>query len=128
LTRQWRCTWDLALLAMISLIAYSYYFPAEGGHFHEHRQLGFYSLCAGVLLVFCLLQVQVGTLLRSPYMLNLAVAFIALDTLAAYIGLFGSMARTGLVFLFGGVFLIVFGIYLEKKRRALMKQIKATAA
>jgi len=51
--------------------------------------------------------------------------FIALDIVAAYCGLFGSMARTGLMFLISGIFLIVFGVYLEKKRRALMKQIKS---
>jgi hypothetical protein len=34
------------------------------------------------------------------------------------------MARTGLMFLLSGMFLIVFGVYLEKKRRKLMKQIK----
>ena len=37
------------------------------------------------------------------------------------------MARTGLMFVIGGVFLIVFGIYLEKKRRTLMAQMKAAA-
>jgi sulfite exporter TauE/SafE len=34
------------------------------------------------------------------------------------------MGRTGVMFLISGIFLIVFGVYLEKKRRALMKQIK----
>ncbi len=29
------------------------------------------------------------------------------------------------MFLISGIFLIVFGVYLEKKRRALMKQIKS---
>ena len=51
--------------------------------------------------------------------------FIALDILAAYCDLFGSMQRTGVMFLISGIFLIVFGVYLEKKRRALMKQIKS---
>ena len=32
------------------------------------------------------------------------------------------------MFLAGGIFLIVFGIYLEKQRRALMRQMKAAAA
>jgi hypothetical protein len=34
------------------------------------------------------------------------------------------MAQTGLVFLVGGVILIGLGIYLEKQRRALVKQIR----
>jgi uncharacterized membrane protein len=55
---------------------------------------------------------------------NLGVAFIALDIIATYIGLFGSMAFTGMMFILSGVFLIVFAVFLEKKRRALMQQIK----
>jgi hypothetical protein len=35
------------------------------------------------------------------------------------------MARTGLMFILSGVFLILFAVFLEKKRRALMKQIKS---
>ena len=60
-------------------------------------------------------------------MANLGVAFIALDILATYINLFGSMARTGLMFVISGVFLILFGIYLEKKRRVLMQKIKVVS-
>ena len=77
------------------------------------------------LFVFCLLQIQVGLQERSPFLVNLGVVFIALDIIAAYCDLLGSMARTGLMFLISGVFLIVFGVYLEKKRRTLMKQIKS---
>ena len=60
-------------------------------------------------------------------MVNLGIAFIALDIIATYIRLIGSMGRTGVMFLISGVFLIVFGIYLEKKRRRLMAQIKTSA-
>jgi hypothetical membrane protein len=77
------------------------------------------------LFVFCLLQIQVGLQERSPFLVNLGVIFIALDIIAAYFSLFGSMARTGVMFLISGIFLIVFGVYLEKKRRKLMKQIKS---
>jgi uncharacterized membrane protein len=84
-----------------------------------------YLIATIALFVFCLLQIQVGLQERSPFLVNLGVVFIALDILAAYFDLFGSMARTGLMFVVSGVFLIVFGIYLEKKRRKLMKQIKS---
>jgi hypothetical protein len=40
--------------------------------------------------------------------------------------LLGSMARTGLMFVGSGVFLILFGVYLEKKRRKLMHQIRSS--
>ncbi len=51
------------------------------------------------LFVFCLLQIQVGLQERSPFLVNLGVIFIALDIIAAYCDLLGSMARTGLMFL-----------------------------
>lgn len=84
-------------------------------------------MCTVLLFLFCLLQIQVGVQRRSEFLVNLGVAFIALDIIATYVNLFGSMARTGLMFLVGGVFLILFGIYLEKKRRALMLRMKAPA-
>jgi uncharacterized membrane protein len=77
------------------------------------------------IFVFCLLQVQVGVQERSRFLVNLGVAFLTLDIIATYIGLFGTMARTGTMFIVSGVYLILFGVYLEKKRRALMKQIKS---
>jgi uncharacterized membrane protein len=77
------------------------------------------------IFVFCLLQVQVGGQERSRFLVNLGVAFLTLDIIATYIGLFGSMAFTGLMFILSGVFLILFAVFLEKKRRALMKQIKS---
>ena len=36
------------------------------------------------------------------------------------------MARTGVMFLVSGIFLIAFGIYLEKKRRVLLQQLKTS--
>ena len=86
------------------------------------------AFAAVALFVFCLLQIQVGLQERSTSLVNLGVVFIALDMIAAYFGLFGTMARTGLMFVVSGVFLIVFGVYLEKKRRKYMKQIKTAKA
>ena len=61
--------------------------------------------------------------MRQPF--ELLLGRRTYDIFAAYCDLFGSMARTGVMFLISGIFLIVFGVYLEKKRRGLMKQIKA---
>jgi len=82
------------------------------------------TVAAVAIFVFGLLQVQVGVQLRSRFLVNLGVVLIALDIIATYIGLFGSMAFTGLMFIISGVFLILFGVFLERKRRALMRQIK----
>ena len=130
LTRQWRWTWFAALLGMTVFVATVWFgcwqLDHSGGsrHFYWGES---WSYLAGTLalFVFCLLQIQVGLQGRSPLLVNLGVTFIALDILAAYCDLFGSMARTGVMFLISGIFLIVFGVYLEKKRRTLLKQIKS---
>ena len=78
------------------------------------------------LFVFCLLQIQVGIQQRSKFLVNLGVVFIGLDMISAYFGLFGTMALTGAMFVVTGVFLILFGVFLERKRRNFMRQIKTT--
>jgi uncharacterized membrane protein len=133
LTRQWRWTWFAALLGMAVFMATVWFGCWQLDHSDGSRHYFWgesWSYLGGTLalFVFCLLQIQVGIQERSPFLVNLGVVFIALDILAAYCGLFGSMARTGVMFLISGIFLIVFGVYLEKKRRTLMKQIKAQPA
>jgi uncharacterized membrane protein len=130
LTRQWRWTWLAALLGMMVFMATVWFGCWQLDHAGESRHYFWgeswsYLVGSLALFVFCLLQIQIGIQERSPFLVNLGVVFIALDILAAYCDLFGSMARTGVMFLISGIFLIVFGVYLEKKRRALMKQIKA---
>jgi uncharacterized membrane protein len=130
LTRQWRWTWFAALLGMTVFVATVWFGcwqldHAGGSRYYFWGESWSYLVGSLALFVFCLLQIQVGIQERSPFLVNLGVTFIALDILAAYCDLFGSMARTGLMFLISGIFLIVFGVYLEKKRRALMKQIKS---
>ena len=128
LERQWRWTWGLTLAVTAGLLVAAFFAPHErvwGWHNNFTPTNAFAAL---VLFVFCLLQIQVGLQERSTFLVNLGILFVALDIIAAYIGLFGTMARTGLMFVVSGVFLILFGIYLEKKRRKLMKQIKAANA
>jgi uncharacterized membrane protein len=133
LTRQWRWTWFSALLGMAVLMATVWFGCWQFNHAASARDFYWgeswsYLIGTLALFVFCLLQIQVGIQERSPFLVNLGVIFIALDIIAAYCDLLGSMARTGLMFVVSGVFLILFGVYLEKKRRALMKQIKAQPA
>jgi uncharacterized membrane protein len=133
LTSQWRGTWLAALLGMIVFMATVWFGCWQldyggGSRYFYWGESWSYLVGALALFVFCLLQIQVGIQERSPFLVNLGVVFIALDIIAAYCDLFGSMARTGLMFLISGIFLIVFGVYLEKKRRGLMKQIKAQPA
>ncbi len=133
LDRQWRWTWFTALLGMLVFMATVWFGCWQLNHTGGPRYWHWgesWSYLVGTLslFVFCLLQIQVGLQERSPFLVNLGVTFIALDILAAYFGLFGSMARTGVMLLVSGIFLIVFGIHLEKKRRRLMQQIKTSTA
>jgi uncharacterized membrane protein len=132
LARQWRWTWFAALAGMTIFMAtvwFNCWQPdhAGGPRYYYWGASWSYLLGTLALFVFCLLQIQVGLQERSPFLVNLGVVFIALDIIAAYCDLFGSMARTGVMFLISGVFLIVFGVYLEKKRRKLMKQLNKTS-
>jgi uncharacterized membrane protein len=130
LTRQWRWTWFAALLGMVVFMASVWFGCWQLDHAGESRHYFWgeswsYLVGSLALFVFCLLQIQIGIQERSQFLVNLGVVFIALDIIAAYCDLFGSMARTGLMFILSGVFLILFAVFLEKKRRALMKQIKS---
>jgi len=132
LSRQWRWTWLAALAGMAIFMATvwcgCWELDYAGPRHFAWASSWSYLAATLALFVFCLLQIQVGLQERSPFLVNLGVVFIALDILAAYCDLFGSMGRTGLMFLISGIFLMVLGVYLEKKRRALMKQIKPQTA
>jgi uncharacterized membrane protein len=125
LPRQWRATWGAALVGAAALLVAANLVPQSGDWRWFGHMTPLNTVAAITLFIFYLLQVQVGVQQRSQFLVNLGVVFIALDFIAIYLGLFGSMAFTGLMFIVSGVFLIVFGVYLEKKRRKLMKQIKA---
>jgi uncharacterized membrane protein len=130
LTAQWRLTWFTALLAMTVFMATVWFGcwqleHSAGPRYYYWGESWSYLVGTLALFVYCLLQVQVGLQERSPFLVNLGIVFVALDITAAYFDLLGSMARTGLMFIVSGVFLILFGVYLEKKRRKLMKQIQS---
>jgi len=127
LTNQWRWTWGATLAGIGGLLWFSL---ATGSHdspayrYYE-RELGGYWFMTIGLFVACLLQVEVGVVLRSKFMVNLAVTMIALLLVAAYVDLFDTMATTGWMFLLSGLFLLGFGIYLERKRRGLIARIRS---
>ena len=125
-TPQWRWTWGCALAGLVGLMAAALYLQPQTAALYEKSTHWFPWLFAIALFLFCLLEIQVGIQEQSQSMVNFGVAFIALDIFAAYLNLFGSMATTGLMFVLSGVFLIVFGVYLERKRRSLLKGFKST--
>ena len=125
LPQQWRVTWGASLAGAAALLVTANFVPQQGEWHWFGNMTPLNTVAAIAIFIFCLLQVQVGVQKRSRFLVNLGVTFIALDIIATYIGLFGSMAFTGLMFVISGVFLIIFAVFLEKKRCRLMKQIKA---
>jgi len=125
LPSQWRATWGATLAGAAALLVAAHFVPQQNEWHWFGHMTPLNTVAAVAIFIYGLLQVQVGVQERSRFFVNLAVIFIALDLIAIYLGLFGSMAFTGLMFIVSGVFLISFAVFLEKKRRALMNQIKA---
>ena len=113
------------LVGAAALLVAAHFVPQQNEWHWFGHMTPLNTVAAVAIFIYGLLQVQVGVQERSRFFVNLAVIFIALDLIAIYLGLFGSMAFTGLMFIVSGVFLILFAVFLEKKRRALMNQIKA---
>jgi uncharacterized membrane protein len=127
LTRQWRWTWGATLAGLGGLLWFSLATSHQEPHayYHDEPALGRCWLVTVGLFVACLLQVEVGVALRSKFMVNLAVTMIGLVLVAAYIDLFDTMATTGWMFLVSGLFLLGFGLYLERKRRRSIARIRS---
>jgi uncharacterized membrane protein len=124
ISRQWRATWGVTLAGAAALLVVANLVPQQREWHWFGHMTPVNTVAAFAFFIFNLMQVQVGVQQRSQFLVNLGVVFIALDIIAIYIGLFGSMAFTGMMFIVSGVFLILFAVFLEKKRRVLLKQIK----
>lgn len=91
---------------------------------YNYSNSHYWVVMATALFVFALMQIHVGVELKQSAYVNLAVIMVAIILISVYITLFGSMARTGLVFVIGGVLMIVLGVFLEKKRRMIITAVK----
>jgi hypothetical protein len=96
----------------------------ERGFYHQDASGVISGWVARIaLFLFAMMQIQTGISMRSSFMVNLGLVLIGGVLLAAFVQLFGSMATTGWMFLITGVFLLVMGAYLERKRRKLMARL-----
>jgi uncharacterized membrane protein len=121
--KQWRWTWAAAQAGVLGLAWVGLLMKSEG--YNWYRTTGPHWIAAPALFLFCLLQAQVGLLRRAPWLVNVAMAFIGLHVITAYFQLFGSMENTGMLFVMTGAVLIGLAIYLERKRRAMLKRMSA---
>ncbi len=126
--RQWRVTWALALCGIIALSWVGLSVHVERHWSGDGFHLGPHWIGAPALFLFCLLQIQVGLLRRSPWLVNVAMTFLALHIVTAYFELFGTMGTTGLMFIVTGLFLITLAFVFEKRRRALIRRMNATSS
>src|ERR1035437_3677029 len=113
LSQQWRVTWGATLAGAAALLVAANFVPQQNEWHWFGHMTPLNTVAAIAFFIYGLLQVQVGVQERSRFLVNLGVAFIALDIIATYIGLFGSMAFTGMMFVISGVFLILFAVFLE---------------
>ena len=127
LSRQWRCAWLAAFAACVGMMALviSDVLTVPTDFWCQRESLAS-ALVAVAWFVLCVIQIQAGAQLQSRFLINLGIACIALNLITTYLQLIVSMAQTGLMFLVSGVFLIGLGIYLEKKRRALLHRFQST--
>lgn len=121
--RQWRWVWSAAQVGLIGLVWLGLTVEGRYGGWETHSLVGPHWIAVPALFFFCLLQAQVGLIRRSKWLVNLAMVFIGLHVITAYFQLFGSMQTTGMMFVVTGLFLIGLAVYLERKRRSLMKRM-----
>ena len=82
-------------------------------------------LAWGTLFMLNLFMVHVGLATGRTGWVNLGIGFIALNIITRYFDLFGTMLQGGIFFVVSGVIVLVLGIGLERKRRALLRTLRA---
>lgn len=75
------------------------------------------------LMVLNVFMARAGLNQGHAWLVNTAIAFIALNLLTRYFDIFATMLDQGLMFLVSGVVVLGLGWYLERKRRALVAAI-----
>jgi uncharacterized membrane protein len=121
--RQWRWVWVAAQFGLLGLAWMGLTVKGSYGGWETHRLFGPHWIAVPALFLFCLIQAQVGLIRRSKWLVNLAMVFIGLHLITAYFQLFGSQQTTGIMFVVTGLVLIGLAVYLERKRRSLMKRM-----
>ena len=121
----WRWIWLGMLVFWLMLIGVAGATEQGGRYWHQHENDWLPWLASLALFGHCLVMVNLGLLLSSRFLINLGLSLLTVDVIIAYVRLFGTMAVTGAMFIVSGVGLIVLGVFIEKRRRALMRQLAA---
>jgi uncharacterized membrane protein len=122
----WRIAWGGTLGALVLfLITIPLLGPAGLGTFSQGEGDQLLAATASCLLfAFALVQVRIGVLTGSEWMVNHGILLLAAVLVSTYLGLIGSMANTGTLFVLSGVLLLGLGGFLERRRRTLLHLIR----
>lgn len=107
----------LVLAAVPALVAF-------GGFLGNDVRIACAVLSWVTLVVLNVFMARAGLQQGKPWLVNTAIAFIALNIFTRYFDIFSSMLDQGLMFLVSGVVVLGVGWFLERKRRALLAMMK----
>lgn len=126
LDRSWKIVWGSSLGALLVLLAAITVTGGELGEPFSRASAARLLAALGAVLLFtlALVQVRLGVLLASEWLVNLGMVLVAGVVISTYLGLLGSMAETGTFFVVSGILLIGFGAFLERRRRDLLHQVR----
>jgi len=123
---KWRRAWFGTLVVVVA-VGWTGLLAGSDSAFHQRGDIGPHWLVIPVLFAVSLVQIQVGIQRSSAFHVNLAIVAIAVQVMAAFFQLFGSMADTGMIFVSTGLLLILLGWYLERQRRSLVRNMRSAA-
>ena len=108
--------WVLALVPMVALVT--------GIHLDDGGWL-WSALAWASLFVLNIAMVRNGLATGRAEWVNIGIGFVALNVITRYFDLFGTMLQGGIFFVVSGVIVLTLGIYLERKRRSWLAQMRA---
>jgi uncharacterized membrane protein len=97
---------------------------ALGNFFGDDVRMATSVLSWLTLIALNVFMARAGLTQGRPWLVNLGIAFIALNLFTRYFDIFGTMLNQGLMFLVSGVVVLGLGWFLERKRRALIGAIR----
>ena len=100
-------------------------FAGFGNFFGNDGRVAASVLSWVTLIVLNVFMARAGLSQGKPWLVNLAIAFLALNLFTRYFDIFSSMLNQGMMFLVSGAVILGLGWYLERKRRALLGMIRA---
>ena len=120
--REWRLLSPWLVLAAVPAVL------ALGNFLGDGVRIATSLLSWVTIFVLNVFMIRAGLVQGRPWLVNTAIAFIALNIFTRYFDIFGSMLNKGMLFLVSGVVVLGLGWILERKRRALLADIRQGGA